>query len=1340
MLVKPKIKFKLNDTFVADYAGKQPEWGPLGLITYKRTYAREIDSIPERCQELAKTYGLTLTEEYWLTCVRVVEGVYNIQKAHCEALKLPWNNTKAQASAQEMYKRMWEFKWTPPGRGLWMMGTDILWEIGSAPLFNCFAADTEIITDIGIVPIGDVVNTTQKIITKGGKWVDAPIESFGKQEIWELTLTKNNHKKVIRTTKDHRWFAKDRRKDYRDRGWCEFRTYELRSDVHKLQYVFGNGIKNIEPSQFGIAHGICYGDASTVQGKRNANCLLLCGPKNKELLPYFALSNPVLHTDICEGGAIRVTGIPNHYKELPSLDENKAYLYGWLAGYFAADGSIDKNGKASISSTTKENLTFVRSVCAILGIGTCPITTTKRISNLTNQLSVLYRINLTVQHLTEDFFLLSHHKERFNNHSAGTPSHWKVESVKPTGIFEEVYCARVPEYHAFALADNILTGNCSHISSIDLKTNFAEPFCYLMDMSMLGVGVGFDTKGAGSVIIKSPKLGTQPHIVEDSREGWVEATRVFLDALVGKRVMPPVFDYTKIRPKGAQIKRFGGIAPGGRPLSDLHIALAKLYTNGNVSLTITDQDNGEPATLVFERFDEFEPYAITSTHIADTFNLVGLCVVSGGVRRSAELGIGEHTDEAFINLKQDKQKLEEYRFMSNNSIFAEVGMDYDKFATLAADNGEPGFLYLDNARKYGRMIDPPDNKDARVTGWNPCFRYDAPILTNKGLRTAEQVQPNDIIWTGHSWSPIVKKWDSGIKQTYAFVTDCGTFYGTDNHNVMSDGIKKPIKDVKLVDIVPGPSNLEIGQHDQQAVIDGIVFGIGVTADDQVLFPVLHRRAQDLYQNLVYSYLRQDLGSSILNHLVINTTVTTSELATQTFRSVPARIMQASFTQTCSFLKGIFSSRGKVSKMNGTVSLSLFSDKLAEQVQVLLSSVGIQSYIKEQGFFDKTKYRIIIKDVERYAKLIGFVQPLLTQHLTTVIKIKETLGLNSNEAAKTSSSIHTIKDMGHAQVYDIMVADEAHTVWTGGIHAGNCTEIALESTELCNVPDSFPARHNSYEDYELTLKVAYLYGKTCTLMPCHNERTNSVQMRNRRIGLSQSGIVQNINKIGLRAHLNWCDKGYKYIQKLDEIYSEWLCVPKSIKKTSIKPSGSVSLLCGATPGIHYPESEYYIRNIRIADTSSIVQACIDAGYIVEDDVYVPATKVVSFPVKEQFFIKSKKDVTIWEQMELGAQIQAYWADNGVSQTVTVQPHEKKDIASVLEYYETRIKGISFLPLEDHGYKQAPYIPITKEFYEEYSAKLKPLVLSEVQHEKTEVFCSNDSCTIDFSAPATETDTK
>jgi hypothetical protein len=292
----------------------------------------------------------------------------------------------------------------------------------------------------------------------------------------------------------------------------------------------------------------------------------------------------------------------------------------------------------------------------------------------------------------------------------------------------------------------------------------------------------------------------------------------------------------------------------------------------------------------------------------------------------------------------------------------------------------------------------------------------------------------------------------------------------------------------------------------------------------------------------------------------------------------------------------------------------------------------------------------------------------------------------------------------------------------------CSEQTLESFELCCLVETFPSLHESYDEYERTLKYAYLYAKTVTLIPTHQPKTNAVMMRNRRIGTSQSGIVQSFARHGRRQHFDWCDNGYAYLKALDKKYSDWLAIPKSIKITSVKPSGTVSLLPGVTPGIHYEHSEYYFRTIRISKTSKLLTFLRKAGYNVEDDQYDKSSTVVYFPVHAEFFDRSKDDVSIWEQLENAAQMQHYWADNQVSVTVTFKKREAKDIAKALELYQSRLKSVSFLPAEDHGYVQAPYITITKEQYEEAASKLKPLTLKGDTNELMDAYCDGDVCVL------------
>jgi len=528
--------------------------------------------------------------------------------------------------------------------------------------------------------------------------------------------------------------------------------------------------------------------------------------------------------------------------------------------------------------------------------------------------------------------------------------------------------------------------NCAFRSTRDIATKGGYLFAWMMDALMVGIGVGFDTEGAGTITIKEPKYTNDTLVIDDSREGWVDSVHVLLDGFfLGGKV--PKFDYSAIRGAGEPIRGFGGTSSGHGPLLELHNNLTSLFS---------------------EKIGE----DISSVDIVDTENLIGRCVVAGNVRRSAALAMGLHNDFEYLGMKNDQEKLYHHRWGSNNSFNAIVGMDYTWHAEQSQKNGEPGYIWLNNARTRGRFKDPKRYDDINVAGFNPCV-----------------------------------------------------------------------------------------------------------------------------------------------------------------------------------------------------------------------------------------------------------------------------------------------------------------------------EQQLEDAELCCLVETFPAKHEDYEDYCKTLKIAYLYGKTITLSNTHWPETNAKMLKNRRIGLSQSGVVQAFNRHGRREVYMWCNAAYKYIKQLDDEYSNWLCIPKSVRMTSIKPSGTVSLLNGSTPGIHFPESEYYIRRIRFGTDSQLLDKLAEAGYNIEVDKYSPNTMCVEFPVHEPYFKKSKKDISIWEQLEIAAQYQYYWADNSVSITVTFKPEEAEDIKSALEMYEARLKAVSFLRYEETGYEQAPYEPITKEQFDEMTAKITPVQRFDTDEGGAgSKFCTNDYCEI------------
>jgi adenosylcobalamin-dependent ribonucleoside-triphosphate reductase len=546
--------------------------------------------------------------------------------------------------------------------------------------------------------------------------------------------------------------------------------------------------------------------------------------------------------------------------------------------------------------------------------------------------------------------------------------------------------------------------NCAMVSTRDIDRN--DPgalFAWVMDALMLGIGVGFDTLGQDKqMFIYAPTEPASIYEIPDTREGWVESVRLLINSFLRQNQPIQEFTYDLIRPLGAPIKGFGGVASGPEPLIDLHTRIRN---------------------VIGSRAGE----ALDSRAIVDIVNLIGTCVVSGNVRRSATLALGTPDDKGFINLKNPEVFPERnsydpekpgWAWMSNNSIAATVGTKYEDYVDLIADNGEPGFIWLDVARNYGRLADAPDYKDARIMGFNPC---------------------------------------------------------------------------------------------------------------------------------------------------------------------------------------------------------------AEQ--------------------------------------------------------------------------------------------------------------PLESYELCTLVEVHLNRHESKEDFLKTLKFAYLYGKTVTLMPTHWQQTNGIMQRNRRIGTSLTGIAAFADEHGLPTTREWMDEGYNTIRKYDHSYSEWLCVRESVRVTTVKPSGSVSLLSGATPGVHWgPGGEFYLRAIRFANTDPMMYLFKAAGYKIEDDLVSANTSVVYFPVASGHK-RSEKQVSLFEKIGLAATAQKYWSDNGVSVTLSFDKEEEtKFIAPALNMYEGQLKAVSFLPMGNKTYPQQPYTEITREEYNSYVGTIGKIDWSAIYDGKdnldaeSEKYCSTDACEI------------
>ncbi len=323
----------------------------------------------------------------------------------------------------------------------------------------CFRGDTKILTKKGIKTLKELVGKDIFVLNKNHGWENATVKNFGKQKLKKLTLERYGNEKIIYVTGNHVWFVRD------NSTLKEVSTDNLQIGM-KIPFNSSKIWSQVTPSPFGVAHGFFIGDGAKDRLKAN-----FCGDK-VSLLPYFTPTN-------IKGTKEEYTtiGIPKCSRELPSLDETPSYLYGWLSGYFAADGCVDTKGRCTISSTKKENIDFVRDILCVLGMPVNEVRYQDRVSNLTNEIGRIYTLTLSDEYLKEDFFIRPTHKERFKPNKDRKNRNWIVKNIEDTDYDEEVYCVVAPQTESFTLDNNVLTHNCF---AYDLK-DLAEKGLYFIE-------------------------------------------------------------------------------------------------------------------------------------------------------------------------------------------------------------------------------------------------------------------------------------------------------------------------------------------------------------------------------------------------------------------------------------------------------------------------------------------------------------------------------------------------------------------------------------------------------------------------------------------------------------------------------------------------------------------------------------------------------------------------------------------------------------------------------------------------------------------------------------------
>jgi hypothetical protein len=293
----------------------------------------------------------------------------------------------------------------------------------------------------------------------------------------------------------------------------------------------------------------------------------------------------------------------------------------------------------------------------------------------------------------------------------------------------------------------------------------------------------------------------------------------------------------------------------------------------------------------------------------------------------------------------------------------------------------------------------------------------------------------------------------------------------------------------------------------------------------------------------------------------------------------------------------------------------------------------------------------------------------------------------------------------------------------------CAEQSLAPYETCCLAEVFLPNVDSKEEFLDILEFLYKINKHSLMLPCHHPETQAIVRKNMRMGIGLTGILQ-----ASKEQRSWMDEGYEYLREFDKAYSEEMDWNPSIKLTTVKPSGTLSLLPGVTPGIHPGYAQYMYRRIRVASDHKLVELCRSHGYPIEyvrnfDGSEDYNTVVITFPFSYPEGTKLAKDMSAIDQLEEIYNLQGLWSDNSVSCTIYYKLEELPAIIAYLkQHYRYNFKSLSFLLHSDHGFAQAPYEEISREEYEQLKNSTRLITnISAAEFESADE-CATGACPI------------
>lgn len=320
-----------------------------------------------------------------------------------------------------------------------------------------------------------------------------------------------------------------------------------------------------------------------------------------------------------------------------------------------------------------------------------------------------------------------------------------------------------------------------------------------------------------------------------------------------------------------------------------------------------------------------------------------------------------------------------------------------------------------------------------------------------------------------------------------------------------------------------------------------------------------------------------------------------------------------------------------------------------------------------------------------------------------------------------------------EVFDFSLDDDTHWGIVEGVIAHNC-EIALRPYTFCNLVEV-----NVTNDNEENLRRVKAAALIATLQASYTDfkflspewKINTDE--DALIGVGLTGIAgSNISEQYI-----WLAQAVKGTNA--EVAAK-IGINTAARCTTVKPSGTASIVLGTSSGIHAWHSKYYIRRMRISKNDALYSYIMkQAPFLVEDDFFKPQeTAILSFPIKAPDGAITREDETALEFTKRCMEAGISYVRNGqnrgdlhnnVSATVSVKKSEWKDLGTLMYSGRNYYNGMSVLPYDDSVYKQAPFETITEEEYLRLEAQLEGIDLdpsSIIEEDDLTELIENSAC--------------